>query len=193
MICLKYWILVLFLFLFWLPGRAQDNVGLKLFGLSIHPGGDENAPLMPRRLDDRGILVINLGVMLSAEKFIYRDRVSVKAVQGIYSDCAARPGGFSHIGIRAIIFKTEKHSVFGGIGPTLVYRKNWYELPGYIDPEYFDGKPTDVWQYKFLWYGGEFEYAYLLSEKLDLTATFIPGFPKLISLSFGVKYKFTGK
>lgn len=169
---------------------AQDNVGLKFFGISIHPGGDENAFLMPRRFDDNGVLVLNLGGMASAEKFIYADGVSVKVVQGIYSDCAAQLGGFSHMGIRAKIFKTKKHSLFGGIGPTLVYRKNWYELPGYLDPNYFEGKPTDTWQYKFLWYGGEFEYAYVLSERLDLTSTFIPGFPKLISFSFGLKYKF---
>ncbi|MBK0403521.1 hypothetical protein I5M27_11030 [Adhaeribacter sp. BT258] len=171
---------------------AQDNIGLKFFGLSIHPGGDENAPLMPRRFDDKGIWVLNLGGMLSYEKFIYEDGVSVKAVQGFYSDCAAQPGGFSHIGLRARIFKTKKHSLFGGIGPTLVYRKNWYELPGYQDPDYFEGAPTDTWQYKFLWYGGEFEYAYVLTDKIDLAATFIPGYPKLISLSFGARYKFTG-
>lgn len=182
---------VLLFLLFLLPclAAAQDNIGLKFFGLSIHPGGDENAPLMPRRLDSRGVFVFNLGGMLSYEKFVYEDGISVKAVQGVYSDCAARLGGFSHIGIRARIFKTGKHSLYGGIGPTLVYRRNWYELPGYLDPDYFDGKPTDTWQYKFLWYGGEFEYAYRLTERISFASTFIPGFPKLISFSFGVKYQ----
>ena len=175
-----------------LPGlaKAQDNIGLKFFGLSVHPKGDENAKLMPMRLDKKGVWVINLGGMLSAEKFIYQDEISIKAIQGLYSDCAARLGGFTHFGLRGQIFKTEKHSLYGGIGPTLVYRRNWYELPGYLDPDYFEGKPTDTWQYKFLWYGGEFEYAYVLSEKLDFAATFVPGFPKLISLSLGLKYKF---
>src|SRR6478735_1265426 len=158
---------LLFLALNALPAPAQDNIGLKFFGISI-----------------------NLGGMFSTEKFIYEDGISVKFVQGLYSDCAAQPGGFSHIGIRARILKKKRHSIYGGIGPTLVYRKNWYKLPGYIDSDYFDGKPTDTWQYKFLWYGGEFEYAYVLSEKLDFTSTFIPGFPKLISFSFGLKYKF---
>src|SRR5690606_27653806 len=183
-------ILLLLLLVAGFESMAQNSVGLKFFGLSIHPGGDENAPLMPRRFDDNGVWVLNLGGMLSYEKFIYEDGVSLKAVQGFYSDCAAQPGGFSHIGLRARIFKTEKHSLYGGIGPTLVYRKNWYELPGYLDPEYFDGAPNDEWQYKFLWYGGEFEYAYVLSERTDLACTFIPGYPKLISLSFGLKYKF---
>src|SRR5688572_8038938 len=110
---------------FWLTGftaMAQDNIvqgniGLTFYGFRIHPTGDENAPLMPLRLDDNGVLVINLGGMLSYEKFVYADGVSVKAVQGIYSDCAAQLGGFSHIGLRARIFKTGKHSLYGGIGP----------------------------------------------------------------------------
>src|SRR4051812_12410460 len=92
-----------------LPARAQDNIGLKFFGLSVHPKGDENAFLMPRRLDERGVCVINLGGMVSAEKFIFRDEISVKAIQGLYSDCAARLGGFTHFGLRGKIFKTEKH------------------------------------------------------------------------------------
>ena len=176
--------------LFGIDAKAQDNASLKFFGLSLHPGGDENAPLMPRRFDANGVWVLNLGGMLSYEKFIYQDGVSVKAVQGIYSDCAAQLGGFSHLGLRAKIFKTTRQSLYGGIGPTLVYRKNWHKLPGYIDPDYFEGKPANTWQYKFLWYGGEFEYAYVLSERIDFATTFIPGYPKLISFSFGFRYKF---
>jgi hypothetical protein len=182
-------ILVIVLTLFQQAATAQnDNIGLKFFGLSIHPHGDENAKLMPLRLDPKGVLVINLGGMLSYEKFIYKDVLSVKAVQGLYSDCAARLGGFSHLGLRAKIFTAGKHSLYGGIGPTLVYRRNWHELPGYQDPAYFEGKPSATWQYKFLWYGGEFEYAYQLTERFSFASTFIPGYPKLISLSFGVKY-----
>ncbi|WP_225307213.1 hypothetical protein [Adhaeribacter soli] len=186
---LKGSILVIIFMLFQQAAIAQsDNIGLKFFGLSIHPQGDENAKLMPRRLDEKGVLVINLGGMLSYEKFFYKDAFSVKAVQGLYSDCAARLGGFSHIGLRGKIFKSGKHSLYGGIGPTLVYRRNWHDLPGYQDPAYFDGKPYATWQYKFLWYGGEFEYAYRLTERFSFASTFIPGYPKLISFSFGIKY-----
>lgn len=167
---------------------AQSAIGLKFFGLSIHPNGDPNAFLMPRKLDAGGVLVVNLGGMASYEKYIGKD-FSVKAVQALYADCASRAGGFTHLGLRARIFTTGRHSLSGGLGPTLVFRRNWQDLKGYINPGYFKGGPDETWQYKFLWYGGEFEYALAVNDKLDLSTTFVPGYPKLMSLSFGIRVK----
>ncbi|HEY8400396.1 MAG TPA: hypothetical protein VIK89_03995 [Cytophagaceae bacterium] len=184
---LRWWLLVLFTSSI---VNAQDNIGIKLFGLSIHPKGEkENRDLMPRKLDPNGYLVINLGAMASYEKFVHKDIFSIKIVQSLYSDCAAQLGGFSHIGFRGKIFKTNKHALYGGIGPTLVFRRNWLRLDGYVNRNRFKGNSDDKWQYMFLWYGGEFEYAYRLSEHVHFTTTFIPGYPDLMSLSFGMKYE----
>lgn len=169
--------------------QARDNIGIKFFGLSIHPFGDENAFLMPRKLDRNGYFVLNLGAMLSYEKFVWQDILSVKAIQAGYSDCAARAGGFSHIGVRGKIFSTKRQTLSGGIGPTLIYRRNWNELEKYHNPGCFQGGLSDKWQYLFIWYGGEFEYKYSVNEKLDLALCFIPGYPDLISFSLGINYK----
>lgn len=168
------------------PSWAQSALGVKFFGLSIHPDGDPNAFLMPRKLDKDGVLVLNLGAEITYEKFLVRDDFSVKAVQAFYSDCAAQPGGFTHVGLRGKILKKNRSSVYGGIGPTLIYRKNWGLLADYEDPGYFAGKEDGELQYKFLWYGGELEYSYRVSDKLILAASFIPGYPKLMSLALGV-------
>ncbi len=168
----------------------QDNIGIKFFGLSIHPKGEKaNAKLMPNKLDKNAYLVMNLGGELIYEKFIYKDFLSLKLVQALYADCAERLGGFSHIGLRAKIFKIDRHSLFGGIGPTFVYRRNWLELDGYVNPHFFLGDANDKWQYIFLWYGGEFEYKYTFSERLDFAVSFVPGYPHLMSLAIGVNYK----
>lgn len=173
------------------PTCAQDNIGIRYFGLSIHPKGEkENAFLMPRRLDNDGYLVLNLGAVISWERFLVKDRLSVKVAQALYSDCAAMTGGFSHIGFRGTIFRSGTHALAGGIGPTIVYRKNWQQLDGYKNRNRFRGGPGDTWQYLFLWYGGEFEYRNTISERLDLTTNFIPGYPDLMSLYVGVNYKF---
>ena len=101
---------------------AQDNIGIKFFGLSIHPKGEkDNAFLMPNKLDKKAYLVMNFGAEIMYEKFLYKDIVSAKIVQALYVDCAEKLGGFSHIGIRAKIFKIGRHSLYGGIGPTLVF------------------------------------------------------------------------
>ncbi|QNF35230.1 hypothetical protein HUW51_21840 [Adhaeribacter swui] len=168
---------------------SQNYFGIKYFGLSLHPKGDPNAPLMPLNPDNKGYFVFNLGGMASYESFIKPDKFSVKGIQALYTDCAALLGGFTHIGFRAMIFKNKRHELSGGMGPTFIYRRNWYSLPGYQDSGFFNGKPDAKWQYKFIPYAGELEYNYQLTDKLDFSTTFVPGYPSLISLSFGVRFR----
>jgi hypothetical protein len=174
---------------FLIPGiKAQRSWGVKYFGISLHPKGDPNAPLMPLNPDKKGYLVFNLGAMVSYEQFFKPHKFSWKVIQAGYTDCAGQLAGFTHIGIRAMIFENGRHSLNGGIGPTFVYRRNWYKLPEYQNSGYFNGAPTDLWQYKFIPYAGEFEYNYQLSDKMDFSSTFVPGYPDLISLSFGLRF-----
>lgn len=170
---------------------ANDfSIGIKFFGLSIHPLGAKNTQYMPLKFDKRGIFVLNLGVEICVEYFIYKDIVSIKFIQGLYADCVQKLGGFTHVGLRGKIFEIGNHSLNGGIGPTFIYRKNWYALEEYDDSfSFFKGTPEDIWQWRFIWYGGELEYNYALNDKLSLSTSFVPGFPDLVSLSFGVRYK----
>src|SRR5215469_4452450 len=76
--------------------NANDfYVGVKFFGLSIHPKGDLHSHLMPLRLDERGVFVLNTGISMSIEYFFYKNIFSVKFVQGLYADCAQKLGGFT--------------------------------------------------------------------------------------------------
>ena len=173
--------------------QAQNNIGIKYFGLSIHPKGEkENAALMPHKLDKNAVWVLNSGGVGSYEAFLLKDILSAKAALAIYADCAARTGGFFHLGLRAQILRSHKHRLSGGIGPTLVYRRNWLEMDSYVNRNRFKGERNDRWQYLFLWYGGEFEYKYSLSHKLDFAASFVPGYPDLMSLSVGLHYNGSG-
>ena len=168
----------------------RHSIGLKFMGLSFHPlSGKPNAELMPNRLDEQAYFVLDFGALLTYEYFIVPDVLSVKFIQGLYADCAAQIAGVTSIGLRARIFQIGRHSLFGGIGPTWIYRHNWYRIPNYVDTEYYKGTPTDKWQYKFLWYGGELEYKYAISSKLDFATIFVPGYPHLMAFAVGVNYK----
>ena len=104
---------ILFFITFSIKNIAQDNVGIKFFGLSIHPKGEaKNAQLMPNKLDKKAYLVMNFGAEASYEKFVYKDIFSVKVVQAFYADCAEMLGGFTHLGVRGKIFKTSRHSLY---------------------------------------------------------------------------------
>lgn len=179
--------------LFWgtftLQAQSQANVGLKFMGLSIHPlGGNGNEVIMPNKLDAKGHLVMNFGVIASYEHFLYRDILSVKVLQGFYADCAVQAAGFSSLGLRARIFRWGKHCLYGGMGPTFLFRRNWFRLKDYKDSHYFSGERDDYWQYRFLWYGGEFEYKLQWTDRVDFSVSFVPGYPDLISFSVGLSY-----
>lgn len=185
--------LQLFIIIFFLAPvcDAQENIGIKFFGLSIHPKGEkENAFLMPNKLDPSAYFVMNFGAEFMYEKYIFKDLISVKIIQAFYADCAERLGGFSHVGLRAKIFKRGKHGLYGGLGPTLVFRRNWLQLEGYQNQNRFKGSVDDKYQHLFIWYGGEFEYKYELGQALNFTVSFVPGYPDLMSLSFGLDYRF---
>jgi hypothetical protein len=171
--------------------NAQSyNIGIKYFGLSFHPLESINYELMPLKLDPNGIFVLNVGLMASFEKYIWKDFMSIKFAQALYGDCILQFAGFSHIGFRLKIFTIGKHNLNGGIGPTLIYRKNWYNIDGYDDEfRFFNGKKGDYWQWRVLWYGGEFEYNYNLRNNIDFSVTFVPGFPDLVVFAFGVRIK----
>ncbi|MGV3540616.1 MAG: hypothetical protein ACO1OQ_12460 [Rufibacter sp.] len=176
-----------------LPAASQAqrsrNISLKYFGLSLHPQGDDNAELMPLNPDGKGYFVLNVGGSVSYEQFFVPGKFSVKAIQALYADCALRFAGFTHVGLRAVIFEVGRHSLNGGLGPTVVYRRNWSELDGYnLSTSFFGGDPSDTWQYRMIWYAGEFEYNYRFKERSDFSVSFVPGYPNIMSLSFGVRY-----
>jgi len=174
----------------------QFTVGIKLTGLSVHIGGAANANLMKYKLDNKGIFVFNPGVRLSFEYFFYKDIFSIKIEQGLYADCANQFAGFTHIGLRGKIFQIEEHSLNGGIGPTYFFRKNWYKLAGYNDDfEFFKGSPGDIWQWGFMWYGGEFEYNYKVNEMVELSTSIVPCIPPYVPLimSYGLRMKLENK
>ncbi|MGI5099750.1 hypothetical protein E4N70_05640 [Treponema vincentii] len=177
------------------PLFAHDfSFGVKLFGLTIHPIGALNYPLFPLKLDSEGFVVFNPGVTLNAEYFVWRDIISIKAVQGLYGDCVMQFAGFSHIGFRIRFLKIKRFSMNVGIGPTFLYKRSWYRLPGYNDSlEAYKGTKDEDWQYLFYWYAGEIETNIQVNDNFDVSITVIPGVPDIINISTGFRYNYHGK
>lgn len=166
----------------------KNAVTVKFFGLSAHLKQSPHPELFPNRLDEKGIFVVDLGAIVGYERFVYRDKLSVRVEQGLYADCAAELAGFTHVGWRGTILSRGRHSVDGGFGPTLMYRKDWNRIEGYQDDGYF--KRHGQWQYRFYWYGGEFEYNYELKSGTDLSVNLVPGIPELVSVGVGLRKHF---
>lgn len=172
---------------------TQETITVKYFGLAIHPFGDETAHLQPNKLDSKARFVLNYGLFLGYEKFLYEDLVSLKAIQGMTSDCSNGLASISHLGIRFCLMKTKKHKVYAGIGPTFVVRDSWtrfgddYESSGFFN-EYHSPRFGDL-QWKLIPYGFEFEYDYCFSDKDQLSVSFTPGIPAM-TVAVGWKHWF---
>jgi hypothetical protein len=176
--------------------RAQETLTLKYFGLAIHPFGDKTAHLQPNKLDEKARFVLNFGLFVGYEKFLYEDLFSVKAIQSITSDCSNGLASISHLGLRLLLMKTKKHRVYFGIGPTLIMRDSWtrfgddYESSGFFN-EYTSQRLGEI-QWKFIPYAFEFEYDYVFSDKNQLSVSFTPAVPAM-TLAVGWKHWFNLK
>jgi hypothetical protein len=167
--------------------KAQDNVGLRFVFGTLHPQGDKMAFLMPNKLDENAVAVLNWGFIGSYQRYIYKKRFSLKVAQGAYSDCARLFAGHTHLGFRVNFLNGKKHSLEFGFGPTFVYRESWNRFEGYIQDTKLL-KNTKNWQWNFVWYGGELEYDYSISKNLDLNINCIPGYPKFFTFAVGARY-----
>ena len=186
-------ILILCLTIVVVPCLAQDAeyknaFTVKLFGVSVHLKESPHPEIFPNRLDDKGYITFNYGAIVGYDRFIVGNKHAIRLEQGLYADCSASLAGFTHLGWRACIFQKDRHSLNGGIGPTLVYRKDWNRLDGYKDDGYFNRRGE--WQYKFYWYAGELEYNYKLNRQTDFSVNLVPGLPELISFGMGVRQRF---
>jgi len=166
--------------------NAEVIYSIKLIGLTGHLKKNQNPHLYRIKFDKKGKMVINLGLVLSAEYFIYKEVLSIKFAQAFMLDCAFLPSGFTHLGLR-LCAHSGRHTFTIGNGPTLFYRQDWRNLPAYHDEGLL--KRSGNMQYRFFWYAGEVEYDYALSGKPDLSISLIPGPPVFFTIAPGIRLK----
>ena len=183
---------ILFVFLLLnLALYSQSCFTVRYFGLTVHPFGDKQSQLEPNKIDHKAYFVLNFGGFIGYEKFVWEDFLSIKVMQGVFTDCSGGIAGFSHLGIRGLIFERKKHRILFGIGPTMFYRQDWNRFKDYDDLGFFYRRnipQVGNVQYKMFWYGIEFEYDYHLNNKIDFNFGFTPGAPMALTFSFGIKY-----
>jgi len=186
----------LFLLVFIISGpgsltvSAQDNFGINWIFMTWHPQGNVNAHFQPKRLDPEARFVLNWGGVAAYERFIFRQRLSLKIAQGAYSDCAELFAGHTHIAFRLQLLNGGRHALRLGFGPTWVYRKSWYRFPGYVQENRYLETRGD-WQRAFVWYGGEIEYDFRINKHLDIDLHIIPGVPDFYTFGVGARYWFS--
>jgi hypothetical protein len=157
-------------------------------GLTFHPGKNSNAAFYDVTLGKKKRFVINLGFALTAEYMFYKN-VSVKYDQALFRDCAGKLAGMSMLNLRYTVGLGKLGSGSAGLGPFFYYRKNWKSFEGYNDEGYFHDSKNGKWQTKFVWYGGELEHNFPISETMDISTNFFPGIPVVYAITPGMRYR----
>jgi len=166
---------------------SQDNIGVNFPFLTWHPGGDKMYFLQPNRLDKNAVFVLNYGIIGHYERYIFKQRLSIKVAQAFYSDCAELFAGHTHLAFRLTLLNTRLNTIRLGFGPTFVYRKSWYRFPDYVQQTKYLKTKGD-WQYVFTFFGGEVEYDLSINQNTSINFHIIPGIPDFILFGFGIRY-----
>lgn len=176
-------------------GHSQTTFTLKYFGVTVHPTGDRTAALQPYKLDKRAHVVANFGGFAGVERFVYKNYISVKLIQGLFTDCSGGWCSVTHIGARMLCLQRPKHRIYFGIGPAYMVRNSWtrfgdaYESSGFFNVD--STRNFGVVQHKFLPVSFELEYDWVITPKNQLSVSFTPGIPLACIVSVGWKHWFS--
>ncbi|MEO7427040.1 MAG: hypothetical protein ABI036_17765 [Fibrobacteria bacterium] len=163
---------------------------LKYTGLTYHPGGGENTEHYKRSLDANDYWVILVGFQGDADYKLHRF-FYVRASASLYQDCAELWAGYYHLGFRANWDVNDKISLRIGIGPTYLWRQNWFgRVKDYEKDSFFGAAKGGDFQGAFIWYGGDADVEWKAWDKLSLVYSVIPGYPEVITSSLGLRYNF---
>lgn len=170
------------------PTKAwmRQSVTAQVVGLTFHPGGGTQPELYPRKLDEGGWWVVQWGGAMAWDLQPW-EAFGLRAKTAWYLDCADRQQVFFHLGVRGWILRRETWGIQGGLGPTLVMREDWQDLPGYRSNGFFPDETWRGWQHRFLWYGGEFDVWKRLTRRSELGVSLIPGFPWAVTTMAGLR------
>ncbi len=170
----------------------HDNhfaANLKFIGLTYHPGGGEGD--YPLSFDKEGFLVLQTGLEADGDYYL-NPYILIRTSTSLYLDCALLWSGFFHVGPRLNLPLGERLEFRIGIGPTLIWRQNWWGEVDWYNGDLFYGKEENnkAIQTAYLWYGGNIEIEYKLNESFSLAYSVVPGYPQVFTNSFGARKHF---
>ena len=175
------------------PKDEKWAVNAKYLGWTYHPGGGspERDRQYPLAVDDEAYIVLHIGAEADLDYYV-NEYLILRATTAVFSDCYMYWSGHFHLGFRANYDFNDKFSFRVGIGPTLIWRENWWKKVSWYEGDGFYGKErtSGPLQSAFLWYGGNLEFQWNINETWKFVYSAIPGFPQVVTSAFGLRKNF---
>lgn len=162
------------------------SISAQFIGMAFHPLGGTYPELYHRKLDPKAYFVLELGAAVQY-RFQFKRRWALSSEFAYYSDCAKMPAGVIRVGIRFFAINGERHKFNIGLGPALLFRKDWHQLPGYTTDKFFAESVYGKYQYRF-YVIPDLEYSYTIDSKWDLFFSILPGGQHVSTSSVGARY-----
>ena len=156
-------------------------------GWTFHPSGGSMPQNYPWKLDPKAAFIINPGVALSYD-VQWKKRIFWRAAAGYYGDCALLPAGYLHIGLRWEALRFGRHSFNGGLGPALLFRRDWHRFAAYRGDPVFNNRVWNDWQYRVTPIIGEVEYLFQINDRWQFQYSVVPAYPAVITSKIGVRW-----
>lgn len=178
------------------PHRARDAFGAEATLLTSHVRSQRGAPVRhyARRLDEHGTHVLTPGLELYYDRALTAPWLQARHVRlaaGRLSDSALHELGYVAVMGRWLLREGPRLDVSLQLGPGLLYRESWRDLPGYeghaLLNETDDFLPGYEWAVLPL---GDLDLAWRLTPGLQAVWSIFPGLPYVVMQSVGVRWEF---
>ncbi len=185
-------ILIILMLLISHSAISQFSVGISIGGIGYHPKQDKNTDFYKWKIFNHK-KVVGFSALSLLLSYRINHYVGVKVVQTmVFHDCAGKFAGISHLGVDfhddIIGWESQRDQFSFSFGPLWYYRKNWtQELTYTNDPNFITLSENKVWENKFVWHGGQIEYAYFFQQNNAFTINVLPGYPYLYTFGIGAK------
>ncbi|MBN2668233.1 MAG: hypothetical protein JXR60_03305 [Bacteroidales bacterium] len=172
-----------------LASFSQSAMSLNVRTFGIHPFGiDQDPAMFENKLTEDGSWIFEPGYELNYQKFLYLTTISFELKQGLFSDAAAKLGGYFGLGFRMKFFHLNRHSFSISLSPVYSFRENWKNIIQY--EEKGDYKDNGMYQYRFL-LSSSLTYNVYIGKRHDLAFTLhYNDYLSTLSLSLGYRFWF---
>lgn len=179
------------------PGSAHaDALGAEVLLLTAHVSKEtiRLGEQYKRKLSPDGRFVFTPGMELYYDRTVTSGLLRLDTLRFVlagYRDSVDHFSGYLGFLPRWEFDLRERLRLSLGVGPVLIFRKSWKTVPGYVDDGYYNQSDNFLpgYQYKLI-IGGDIDFQYQLTPRLQAVFSIVPGVPFVITPSLGIRWSF---
>ncbi|MDH5561285.1 MAG: hypothetical protein OEY59_10590 [Deltaproteobacteria bacterium] len=173
-----------------------DTIGVEIISLTSHFSDQRDAPVdrYKYKLEDSGTHLLTPGVELNWDHRLEKPFLSAEELRvagGYYLDSIAFPAAYFGVGLRWVIYESNKFSGSIQLGPGIILRKSWTSVEDYNPDNPYDESDWFLKGFEFkIMPVGDLDFHYRFSDDLQAVWSIVPAFPFVFVQNFGIRWAY---